>query len=293
MDSLKLEALVLVAEEESFSAAADRAGTAQSTISSRIKQLEAALGQRLFLRAGRQVRLTPAGEAALPAARTALAALESIRQVVDDVAGIRRGRVRLGIVTGAEVPQLGGVLAGFAQEYPGIELVVTSESSADLEQAVSDGTMDIALVVRAFEGRTESTGLRWEGLLHDALTIIGGHVAAPGGQTPLSALRGERLVVLDAGAGARSALEEAARRAGVRLSIAAEVSTPAMAEDLHLRGMGLLIIPSSFAPGRGARLVDEDGAELFVDVGLVTHPEIRTPATDLLLNRLLEGLGEP
>lgn len=164
MDSLKLEALVLVAEEESFSAAADRAGTAQSTISSRIKQLEAALGQRLFLRAGRQVRLTPAGEAALPAARTALAALESIRQVVDDVAGIRRGRVRLGIVTGAEVPQLGGVLAGFAQEYPGIELVVTSESSADLEQAVSDGTMDIALVVRAFEGRTESTGLRWEGL---------------------------------------------------------------------------------------------------------------------------------
>lgn len=292
MDTSKLEALILVAEEESFSAAADRARTAQSTISSRIKELEAALGQRLFLRAGRQVRLTPAGEAALPAARTALSALDKIRQVVEDVAGIRRGRVRLGIVTGAEVPQLGGTLAGFAEQYPGIELVVTSGSSADLEKAVSDGSMDMALVVRAFEGRVDDVGVRWERLLHDALTVIGSS-EAEGEQVPLSALRGERLVVLDASVGARRTLEAAARRIGVHLSIAAEVSTPGMAEELHLRGLGQLVIPSSFAAERGTRLIDEDGAELFVDVGLVAHSEIRTPATDLLLARLLEELREP
>lgn len=298
MDISKLEALVLVAEEESFSAAADRAGTAQSTISSRIKELEATLDQQLFLRTARQVRLTPAGAAALPAARTALSALESIRQVVDDVAGIRRGRVRLGIVTGAEVPPLGGVLADFAQEYPGIELVVTSESSADLEQAVADGAVDIALVVRSFGPDPKETGLRWQGLLRDGLTVLGDPVSAEPGpagteQISISALGEERLVVLDAGAGARRTLEAAARRAGTRLAIAAQVSTPAMAEDLHLRGMGLLVIPSSFAPEDGTHLVDEGGAQMYVDVGLVTHAEIRTPATDLLLSRLLGELGEP
>lgn len=287
MDASKLEAFIMVAEEESFSAAADRAGTAQSTISARIKELEAVLGQRLFVRTSRQVRLSPAGEAALPAARTALAASEAMRQVVDDVAGIRRGRVHLGVVAGAEVPGLGGVLAGFAHEYPGIELVVTSTSSAKLERAVSDGSLDIALVVRS-----GATRLRWAGLLHDSLIVIGGPVPTRADQVPVPALQGERLVVLDAGAGTRSALEAAARRAGVRLSIAAQVSTPGMAEDLHLRGMGPLVIPSSLAPDRGATIVDESGDELFVDVGLITHSEIRTPATELLMTRLIEEFGD-
>lgn len=288
MDASKLAAFLLVAEEESFSAAADRARTAQSTISSRVKELEGALGQQLFVRSSRQVRLTSAGEAALPAARRALAAMDTVRQVVDEVAGVRRGRVRLGIVTGAEAPELGRVLAGFSDEYSGIELVITSRSSADLEAAVEAGSLDVALVVRS-----GATALSWEGLLHDSLAVVSNAAAAEAGEPdriPIAALEGERLIVLDAGAGARGTLEAAARRAGIRLSIAAQVSTPGLAEDLHERGMGMLVVPASLSRGRGARIVDPDHAELAVDVGLVAHPEVRSPAVNLLMTRLIGDL---
>lgn len=291
MDALKLEAFLLVAEEESFSAAADRARTAQSTISSRVKELESALGQPLFVRSSRQVRLSPAGEVAVPAARRALAALDTVRQVVDEVAGVRRGRVRLGIVTGAEAPELGRVLADFSGEYPGIELIIVSGSGADLEEAVGNGSLDIALVVRS-----SATALTWEGLLHDSLAAISSTAeseTAAAGPMSISVLEGERLIVLDAGAGARGALEVAARRAGIRLSIAAQVSTPGMAEELHQRGMGMLIVPDSLSQGRGARIVDMDHTELAVDVGLVSHPGLRSPAVDLLLARLISDLTPP
>jgi DNA-binding transcriptional LysR family regulator len=279
MDILKLEAFVAVAEEESFGGAAARIGVAQSTVSSRIKELESHLGQRLFTRTSRQVRLSPAGEAALPRARAALAALDGVRQAVDDVAGIRRGRVRLGLVSGADIPELGEILAAFATEFPGIELVITSASSFDLEQAVSDGTLDIAVVVR-----TGRTPLRWKELLRDPLTVVG--LTAAAATVPVTDLRVRPLVVLDAGAGSRAALESAARRAGVHLEIAVQVSTPGMAWDLHSRGMGLLVVPRSLAPDGGTVVVDSEGAETAVRVGLISHPDVRTPATELLLERL-------
>lgn len=276
MDRLKLEAFVAVAEEASFHAAADQMRVAQSTISSRIKELESHLGQQLFVRTSRQVRLSPSGLAALPAARTALAALASVHQVVDDVAGIRRGTLRLGLVTGADVPEFAESLAAFATEFPGIELSVVSAETSELERAVSAGELDLAIVVRV-----GPTPLRWTELMRDQLVIVGRH-----GTVSLAELADEPLIVLDAGAGVRPALESAARHAGTRVSIAFQVSTPAIAIDLHLRGLGLLCIPRSIAPGEGAALVDSQDAAIDVFVGLVSNPGMRTPATELFMEQI-------
>ncbi|MFD4369395.1 LysR family transcriptional regulator [Rhodococcus sp. NPDC058521] len=283
IDRFKLEAFIAVAEEESFGIAAVRLQIAQSTVSSRIKELESHLGRRLFTRTSRHVRLTAAGEAALPRARTALSALDGVRQAVDDVAGIRRGRVRLGLVTGADLPQLGDILSGFATDHPGIELVITSAESSDLEQSVTDGALDVAIVVR-----TGATELQWTELIRDPLIVVG--LPETTRQVSITDLTTQSLIVLDAGAGAREALERAARRAGTRLQIAAQVSTPDMALDLHSRGMGVLVIPSSLAPDEGAVLVDTEGRTTDILVGLVVHPEIRTPATEVLARRLTEDL---
>ena len=284
MDHVKLEAFVCVAEEESFGAAADRLRTAQSTISARIEELEAHLGQRLFSRSSRHVRLTPAGEAALPAARAALAALAGVEQAVDDVVGIRRGRVRLGLVTGAEVPGLGATLAEFARTYPGIELMITTAASNDLGAAVSEGSLDVGLVVQTAPG-----GLGWSELLHDPLVVVG--LSGVRGPVEIGTLTHRPLIVLDAGAGVRAALEEAARRSDVWLDVTAQVSTPGLAQDLYARGMGVLLVPASLAPEPGAALLDAAGQEIAVRVGFVSNPSIRTPAAELLLERLIAGVA--
>ncbi|WP_256838255.1 LysR family transcriptional regulator [Ornithinimicrobium faecis] len=288
IDVMKLEAFVAVAEEESFGGAADRVRVAQSTISSRIKELEAHLGQPLFIRSSRQVRLSAAGEAALPAARAALNALTAVSAAVDDVAGIRRGRVRLGLVSGADVPELGSTLAAFAADHPGIELAITSASTEALDRAVAEGSVDIALVVRA-----SPSPLPWQELLRDPLTVVG--LPSAPGRAPLSALIEHPLIVLDAGAGARAALEAAARRSAVHLTVGVDVSSPGLAHDLYRHGMGLLVVPQSLAPAPGAVLVETSGAEIEVRVGLTSQPGAHTPASALLLDRLVSGihLGTP
>lgn len=279
IDQVKLEAFVAVADEESFSGAADQARVAQSTISSRIKQLEAHFGQPLFIRSSRQVHLSAAGAAALPAARAALKALAAVSEVVDDLVGIRRGRVRVGLVSGAEVPELASTLAAFAANHPGIELAITAASTEALDRAVAEGSVDIALVVRA-----GPSPLPWRELLRDPLTVVG----LPGApeRAPLNALADQPLIVLDAGAGARRALEAAARRTAVHLTVSADVSSPGLAHGLHRHGMGLLVVPQSLAPADGTVLVEASGAEIGIRVGLTSQPGALTPAAALLLDHL-------
>lgn len=282
MDEAKLEAFVTVAEEESFSAAADRLRVAQSTISSRIQGIESDLGQVLFARTSRQVVLSPAGEVALPASRVALAALTSVREVVDEVVGLRRGRVRLGLVTGADQALVGETLAVFASDFPAIEIVIESSPSADLEQAVSSGWLDLAVVVY-----TARSGLQYHELMRDPLVVAG--LGREGGTVSVTDLGSAPLIVLDAAAGVRSALDAEARRADALLNVAVQVSTPDLARDLHSRGLGALVIPRSLAPGPGPVLSTTGGDELSVHVGLISRPGVRTPATELLRGRIVDG----
>lgn len=282
MDEAKLEAFVTVAEEESFSAAADRLRVAQSTISSRIQGIESDLGQVLFARTSRQVVLSPAGEVALPASRVAMAALTSVREVVDEVVGLRRGRVRLGLVTGADQALVGETLAVFASDFPAIEIVIESSPSADLEQAVSSGWLDLAVVVY-----TARSGLQYHELMRDPLVVAG--LGREGGTVSVTDLGSAPLIVLDAAAGVRSALDAEARRADALLNVAVQVSTPDLARDLHSRGLGALVIPRSLAPGPGPVLSTTGGDELSVHVGLISRPGVRTPATELLRGRIVDG----
>lgn len=283
MDEAKLEAFVTVAEEESFSAAADRLRVAQSTISSRIQGIESDLGQVVFSRTSRQVVLSPAGEAALPASRVALAALTSVREVVDDVVGLRRGRVRLGLVTGADLALVGETLAVFASDFPAIEIVVESAPTADLEQAVSSGWLDLAVVVY-----TARSDLRCHELMRDPLVVVG--LGSEGGTVSVTDLGSAPLIVLDAAAGVRSALDSEARRADALVNVAVQVSTPDLARDLHSRGLGALVIPRSLAPGPGPVLATTGGDELSVHVGLISRPGVRTPAAELLRGRIVDGV---
>ena len=93
MELRQLEYFVAVAEEANFTRAAERVHISQSGISAQIRQLERDLGAELIDRSGRTASLTTAGAAALEHARGALASVEAVRQAVDDVKGLVRGRL--------------------------------------------------------------------------------------------------------------------------------------------------------------------------------------------------------
>lgn len=93
MDSRQLEVFAAVAEERSFTRAAQRLFAAQSTVSASVQALEAELGAPLFERSTRQVALTPVGEAVLVEAQGALDAIDRMRTAAAQSAAGLRGRV--------------------------------------------------------------------------------------------------------------------------------------------------------------------------------------------------------
>src|SRR5271170_1671320 len=113
MEIHQLQYFVAVAEEASFTRAAARAGVAQPGVSAQVRRLEAELGQRLLDRSGRSVRLTEVGAAVLPFALAVLDAVGHARLAVDQITGVVRGHVMVGMVSGCAVPVMPELLAKF------------------------------------------------------------------------------------------------------------------------------------------------------------------------------------
>src|SRR2546423_1570343 len=117
MELRHMRYFVAIAEERSFTRAAERLWVAQPGLSTQIRRLESELGVQLFERHTRGVDLTDAGELFLERARTALAAADAARSTGHDLEEGLVGSVRLGIATGAGWPgpaMLAAVTAGEA-----------------------------------------------------------------------------------------------------------------------------------------------------------------------------------
>src|SRR5690606_33094217 len=146
MELRQLEYFVAVVEEASFTRAAARVHVAQPGVSAQVRRLERELGQPLLDRSGRRVTPTAAGEAVLPFARAALAAVAGARRAVDELAGLVRGHVTVGVLSAlATQLDVAGLLADFHDAHPGVEITLTEGASDALLDAVRTGRVDLAL----------------------------------------------------------------------------------------------------------------------------------------------------
>src|SRR5712675_559012 len=146
MELHQLEYFVAVAEEASFTRAAGRVHVAQPGVSAQVRRLESELGQQLLDRSGRSVRLTEVGSAVLPFARAALDAVANARLAVDELAGLVRGQVMVGMVSGCALPILAELLAGFHDRYPGVAISLVEDNSDRLVERLRDGQLGLAVV---------------------------------------------------------------------------------------------------------------------------------------------------
>src|SRR5271156_853774 len=146
MEIHQLQYFVAVAEEASFTKAAARVHVAQPGVSAQVRRLESELGQQLLDRSDRSVRLTEAGTTILPYARAALDAVANARLAIDELAGLVRGQVTVGMVSGCALPLLAQLLAEFHQAYPGVSIALTEENSDRLVELLNQGQLDLALI---------------------------------------------------------------------------------------------------------------------------------------------------
>ncbi len=272
MELRHFEYFVAVAEERSFTRAANRLHVVQSGVSAVIKSLERELGAALLERTSKRVVLTDAGEALLPRARAALDAVRDARDAVDQVRGGVRGTVRIGTLTSVSVVDVPGVLGEFHRSYPDVvlRLTVSPRGSIGLVEAVADGTLDLAF---ASAPDRPPAGIRVRQVFQARLSLVvpAGHPLASRASATVADLAGELFVDFPQGYGNRAVVDRAFAEAGVQRQVAIEVTDIASAADFVRQGLGLALLPSFVVRDRaGLAVIEMAEADLDWPLGVVT-----------------------
>ena len=145
MDLRQLEHFVAVAGEQSFTRAALKLNIVQSGLSASIRALEEELGVALFIRTTRRVDLTPTGRAFLIEARRVLAAASDARRIVEEMQGLHRGTLSIGMIQGiAPLVDVAALLGRFHTACPSVDIRLIAGDSLSLIDAVKTGELDIA-----------------------------------------------------------------------------------------------------------------------------------------------------
>ncbi|QEM80810.1 LysR family transcriptional regulator [Halomonas binhaiensis] len=138
-----LKTIVMVADCGSFTAAAARLHSTQSTVSQKVRRLEDIAGQRLLDRSHREVQPTDAGETVLGYARRMLALNE---ELLDVLAGEIESTVRLGLPDDFVAGPTTHLLSAFNRQHPQVKLEVTSGLSRDLCHSYDQGELDLIII---------------------------------------------------------------------------------------------------------------------------------------------------
>jgi DNA-binding transcriptional LysR family regulator len=243
----QLATFVAVAEESSFTRAADRLHVVQSAVSAGVRKLERELGAMLFDRSTHTVKLTDAGRALLPEARATLAAAQAARDAVDQARGGLRGAIVLGTMQaqGMHAIDLAAVLSSFRVEHPAVAVTIRhAGGSGEMAREVRDGSLDLAFVALPGEGPpgVELTPLASEPIM---LAVPAGHPLAKTADIELVTLRDERFVDLPAGWGIRMAVDRSFAAAGVSRTITYEVNDTATIVEFISHGLAIGMLPAS------------------------------------------------
>jgi DNA-binding transcriptional LysR family regulator len=246
MELRQLEYFLAVADECHFTRAARRMHVSQSGLSASIRALEVELGAPLFLRTTRQVELTQAGRALLPEARRALGSISSARDAVAAVQGLLRGTLSVGSLQCLHVVHLPAVLSRFHEIHPGVEIRMRQSGNAELVEEVRAGRLDLAFVTRQ---QRIADDLRVSTLASEPLVLACAPESpfATRESVELKELAGQPFVDFNADWGTRDEVDRTLAAAGVERHVAVEVNDVHSLLDFVGFGLGVALVPQSFA----------------------------------------------
>jgi len=249
MNLKQIEYALAVAEEGSFTRAAERCHTVQSALSHQIARLERQLGTQLFERTSRRVALTPAGEAFVHSAR---AAMEATRRIGDEVAaacGQVRGRLSLGMISSLTGLDLVALIAAFHQQYADVRIHLNVGRSEWMVDEVRARRMDVALIGVWPGAAVQGVATRALGDEELMAVLHPGHPLARLPHLALAQLADQPLVDFAAGTGARRQTDEAFAAAQVAHQVQFEITDMRLVEQFVQRGLAVGLVPAGVALG--------------------------------------------
>lgn len=239
----QLRIFVAVATAQHMTRGAEALGLTQSAASAAVAALESRYSIHLFNRVGRRVELTEAGHLFLREAKAVLVRSSLAEQVLDDLAGLARGVVRVHASQTIANYWLPLFMHRFQQEHPAIRLELSIGNTAEVTQAVVDGGADFGLI----EGDIDEPNLIRRAVAHDRLLLVVGptHEWSAIESIPPPKLTATNWVLRELGSGTRSAFETALRGYGIdprQLRVALELSSNEAVRCAVEAGAGATVI---------------------------------------------------
>lgn len=194
MEIQQLRYVCAIAETGSFSRAAERCQVAQPSLSQQVHKLEVDLGAKLFDRLGRSIRLTEAGRAFMPYARSILDQVDAARSTVADKDADVRGSIAVGVIPTIAPYLMPRYTAAFAKKYPDAKLRILEDTTPVLIESLRDLSIDVAILALPLRHKDlELFPIRTEPLF---AVVPKDHPRAAARTLALKELRGEAFVML-------------------------------------------------------------------------------------------------
>ena len=241
MDLRQLEIIRAIAETGSFTAAGDKLHVSQSALSRQILILEDELGEPVFHRIGRRIRITPAGESLLQLSHRVFRDLQDTVSAISDTREALRGSI--GLVGGMTVclyvfPTL---LAEVRRIHPNVDMRVTVGSTQRSVEMLRSGSGDLGLLTLPIEASDlVSVPLLTEELL---LATYPSHALAAQKRIVPADLEGQPFVLFETGSITRRIVEEFFAREGITPPIIMETENVEIIKAMVRSGLGISIIP--------------------------------------------------
>ncbi|HEY3313351.1 MAG TPA: LysR family transcriptional regulator [Anaerolineales bacterium] len=272
----ELKVFVTAAEELNFSRAAQRLHLSQSAVSQNIQAIERTYRVELFVRHGRSVQLSEAGQTLLPMARDVLNSARLLEDALVNVNGDVAGELTIGCATTSGRYFIPNLLAPFQRDYPHVRTRVSLMRRQDVVDGLLDQTLNLGVIGRCVEHRD----LECQPLLEDRVILIvpANHPWANLQHVKPAEILEQPFIIRETNSGTFEVLFDHLRRHGISPENFNAVMQLGDAEAVQMaveKGIGITFISEvmaarSLALGR-VKKVDVEGLNIIQPVYLVRH----------------------
>jgi DNA-binding transcriptional LysR family regulator len=285
MELYQLEYFLEAARQRNFTRAAARLHLAQAALSEQIRKLEGEFGTSLFSRGRRETVLTAAGETLRLHAEELLDRAAAARSAVQDLVGLRGGRLTIGAIPSVSACLLPAAIATFRKRHPLVELALVEGTSEAVAQWVESGRVEFGIVQLPTAG----------GIFDEVLLFTEPFVVLVANECPAAKLRSVSLEKLAREpfifykGRARDTALAACRAAGFEPRIACESSELETIRSLVGAGLGIAILPqlATRQPGANCVAVRVRGDTVGRDVAVLSRSGHRAAPSAVVFREML------
>ena len=273
MEFDQLKGFYHVAKLLSFTEAAHKLYLTQPAISLQVKALEEELGEKLFERVGRKVKLTHAGELLLRRAEEIVGKMDEIRSVMGELQTLDRGRFVLGTSDTTSLYFIPDLIKEFRRAHPNIEIHMVNRISQEVVRRVVDCEVDLGIVsLPVVEPRLQVVPL----IRHPLVCIVSSeHPLAGRKHVRPGDLAGEPMVALERDSTTRRKIDAYLGTNGIEPMTVIELGSFEIIKKFVAIGLGISIIPERAAGGAtdGYRKIPFAKSPPHIDLGAVVRKD--------------------